>query len=163
MALAGVGVDIVEIARMERILERTPRFAVACSRTRSVPTASLRRVRRRTTPVASPRARPRSRRLAVALRPGVRFDDVSVSTDASGRPRVELRGRVAQVAREKGVLSVAVSLSFTREMAVANAVATTAETAPRVAEQRDPRRELAESFREARSVIDELERVTDGK
>ena len=27
MALAGVGVDIVEIARMERILERTPRFA----------------------------------------------------------------------------------------------------------------------------------------
>ena len=28
---------------------------------------------------------------------------------------------------------------------------------------RDPRRELAESFREARSVIDELERVTDGK
>ena len=28
MALAGVGVDIVEISRMEKILSRTPRFAL---------------------------------------------------------------------------------------------------------------------------------------
>ena len=88
---------------------------------------------------------------------------MSVTADASGRPQVELRGRAAEVAREKGVLSVAISLSFTREMAVANAVATTAQTAPKAETARDPRRELAESFREARSVIDELERVTDGK
>ncbi len=67
MALAGVGVDIVEIARMERILERTPRFArrVFTDEERAYCESTA---RRRTTPVASPRARPRSRRLAAALR-----------------------------------------------------------------------------------------------
>lgn len=48
-------------------------------------------------------------------------------------------------------------------MAVANAVATTAETAPKVDDAHDSRRELAESFKEARSIIDELERVDNGR
>ena len=149
MALAGVGVDIVEIARMERILERTPRFArrVFTDEERAYCESTARPAAHYACRFAAREATLKA--LGCGFAPGVRFDDVSVSTDASGRPRVELRGRVAQVAREKGVLSVAVSLSFTREMAVAK--------------QRDPRRELAESFREARSVIDELERVTDGK
>ena len=145
MALAGVGVDIVEIARMERILERTPRFArrVFTDEERAYCESTARPAAHYACRFAAREATLKA--LGCGFAPGVRFDDVSVTADASGRP------------------SVAVSLSFTREMAVANAVATTAETAPKVAEQRDPRRELAESFREARSVIDELERVTDGK
>ncbi len=163
MALAGVGVDIVEIARMERILERTPRFArrVFTDEERAYCESAARPAAHYACRFAAREATLKA--LGCGFAPGVKFDDVSVSTDSAGRPRVELRGRVAQIAREKGVLAVAISLSFTREMAVANAVATTAETAPKTTEQRDPRRELAESFREARSVIDELERVTDGK
>lgn len=163
MALAGVGVDIVEIARMERILERTPRFArrVFTDEEREYCEATARPAAHYACRFAAREATLKA--LGCGFAPGVRFDDVSVTTDASGRPQVVLRGRAEQVARERGVLSVAISLSFTREMAVANAVATTAETAPKVEEGRDPRRELAESFREARSVIDELERVTDGK
>lgn len=163
MALAGVGVDIVEIARMECILERTPRFAcrVFTDEERAYCESTARPAAHYACRFAAREATLKA--LGCGFAPGVKFDDVSVLTDSAGRPRVELRGRVAQIAREKGVLAVAISLSFTREMAVANAVATTAETAPKTTEQRDPRRELAESFREARSVIDELERVADGK
>jgi holo-[acyl-carrier protein] synthase len=47
-------------------------------------------------------------------------------------------------------------------VAVANAVAMTADVRPRQEEAPDPLKELQASFREARSVIDELERLQDG-
>lgn len=163
MALAGVGVDIVEIARMERILERTPRFVwrVFTQEERSYCEKTAR-------PAAHYACRFAAREAVLkALGCGFsgcgHYDEVSVTKDAAGRPQVKLAGRAAQVARDKGVLAIAISLSITREMAVANAVATTAQTAPKTEEAPDPRRELAESFKEARSIIDELERVSDGE
>ena len=163
MALAGIGVDIVDIARMERVLERTPRFAqrVFTEDERAYCDSTGRPAAHYACRFAAREAVVKA--LGCGFSRGVRFDDVSVAQDASGRPRALLRGRAAEIAAEQGVLDVAISLSFTREMAVANAVATTAETAPKVDEARDPRRELAESFKEARSVIDELERVQDRK
>lgn len=163
MALAGVGVDIVEIARMERILERTPRF------TWRVFTQEERSYCEKTARPAAHYACRFAAREAVLKALGCGFsgcghyDEVSVVSDATGRPQVKLTGRAAQVAHDKGVLAIAISMSITREMAVANAVATTAQTAPKVEEAPDPRRELAESFKEARSIIDELERVSDGE
>lgn len=163
MALAGVGVDMVDIARMERILTRTPRFVdrVFTDEERAYCESTTRPAAHYACRFAAREAVLKA--LGCGFGQGIRYQDVSVSADGRGRPRAELRGRVAEFAHERGVLSVAISLSLTREMAVANAIATTAETAPRVEEARDPRRELAESFKEARSVIDELERVTDGK
>ncbi len=93
---------------------------------------------------------------------GVGFSDVSVTMDAQGRPRALLTGRAAQIAREDGVREVALSLSYTREVAVANAVAVTDEVRPQPDDRPDPERELEASFREARSVLDELERAQDG-
>lgn len=161
MALAGVGVDIVEIARMERILQRTPRFA------RRVFTDEERTYCENTTRPAAHYACRFAAREATLKALGIgfegcgRYDEVSVSVDASGRPQVVLKGAAATAAHEQGVLAIAISLSFTREMAVANAVATTAQTAPKVADVPDPKAELAQSFKEARSIIDELERVVD--
>ena len=50
----------------------------------------------------------------------------------------------------------------TLDTAVANAVAVTDEVRPQPDDKPDPERELAASFREARSVLDELERAQDG-
>lgn len=161
MALAGVGVDIVEIARMERIVERNPRFVsrVFTDEERSYCENTAR-------PAAHYACRFAAREAVLkALGCGFigcgHYDDVSVALDASGRPTAVLKGRAAEAAREQGVLAIALSLSFTRDMAVANAVATTAETAPKLDEAPDPKAELAKSFKEARSIIDELERVVD--
>jgi holo-[acyl-carrier protein] synthase len=54
---------------------------------------------------------------------------------------------------------VALSISYTHDVAVANAVPMTDEVRPRKEERPDPKEELRASFRAARSVIDELERV----
>ena len=62
------------------------------------------------------------------------------------------------MAAERGVQEVAISLSHTREVAVANAVLVTEDVRPKPDERQDPKQELLANFKAARSVLDELER-----
>ena len=64
--------------------------------------------------------------------------------------------------RERGVREIALSISHTRDVAVANALAVTDEVRPAPPERDDAARQLAASFKEARAVLDELERVQEG-
>ena len=90
--------------------------------------------------------------------------DVYVSRDASGRPIAVLSGGALEVAQRLGVQEVAISLSFTGDLAVANAMAITAKDRPKPkAERVSERARIAQSFREARSVLDELERVQEAE
>lgn len=89
---------------------------------------------------------------------GMRFTDVEVARDERGRPVPHLSGRAAEVAKERGVVEMHLSLSFTHTTAVASAVAITEEGRPKPKEQPpDPRAELAASFKEARALLDEVE------
>lgn len=90
---------------------------------------------------------------------GVGLHDVSVATDATGRPRAVLSGRAAKIAAEQGVREIALSISYTRDVAVANAVAVTDEVRPQPDARANAEREMATSFRQARSVLDELDRA----
>ena len=159
MALASVGVDMVEIARMEKVLGRRPNFA------RRVFTKEERvYCDRMARPAQHYAARFAAREavlkaLGTGFSRGIGFSDVSVGRSETGQPLAVLTGRAAEIAAEQGVLEVALSLSYTHEVAVASAVAMTEEVRPRVEEKPDPKEELRASFRAARSVIDELERV----
>lgn len=159
MALAGVGVDILEIARMERALERTPRVAE-----RAFTPEEREYCERAARPAERYAARWAAREavlkaLGTGFSQGIALTDVSVGRDAQGRPTAILAGRAAEAARERGVREVALSLTHTHELAVANAVAVTDAARPRRDETPDPKAHLQASFREARSVIDDLERV----
>lgn len=99
------------------------------------------------------------RALGIAPSDGAGRHDVSVTRGQTGRPEVVLSGKAAEVARRKGVREVALSLSLTHEVAVASAVAMTDDVRPKAEERPDVNDRLRASFREARSVLDELERV----
>lgn len=157
MALASIGVDMLEIARMEKVLERRPSFA------QRVFTQAERTYCDRTARPAQHYAARFAAREAVLKALGTGFSrgiglaDVSVVNNEAGRPEVVLSGRAAEVAKEQGILEVALSLSYTHDVAVASAVAMTDEVRPRQEERPDPKAELRESFRAARSVLDELD------
>ena len=160
MSLAGVGVDMLEIARMQRVMELRPHFLgrvftdderAYCERTARPAEHYAARFAAREAVLKA---------LGTGFSQGIGLSDVSVGRDeASGRPIAILSGRAAEVAHEQGVSEIALSLSFTREVAVANAVAVTDEVRPRQDEHEDASKALAASFKEARSLIDELERV----
>ncbi|WP_070639124.1 holo-ACP synthase [Olsenella sp. HMSC062G07] len=162
MAFAGIGVDMVEIARMARVMERRPSFLdrVFTAEERAYCDGSARPAHHYAARFAAREAVLKA--LGVGFSEGVGLADVSVARGESGRPSCVLNGRAAQIARERGVQEVELSLSFTRELAVANALAVTQDVRPRQDERPTPREELARSFKRARSVIDELDRLQDG-
>ncbi|MDP8977485.1 MAG: holo-ACP synthase [Actinomycetota bacterium] len=123
-ALLGVGVDAVEIDRMRSALGRTQglaeRLFTPGERTLS----------------ASPRGHLRPGNLAgrfaakeavaKALGTGVRgfgFRDIEVLNDAAGKPYVRLHAGAAHAADRLGVARVEVSITTSRALAIANAVA----------------------------------------
>ncbi|MBQ9058292.1 MAG: holo-ACP synthase [Atopobiaceae bacterium] len=158
MDTARTGIDIVEIARMEGILARTPRFRerVFTKEERTYCDASARPATHYACRFAAREAVLKC--LGCGFSQGVGLTDVSVVHDASGRPRAKLQGRAAEIAAEQGILEVAISLSFTGSVAIANAVAVTEAVKPHKDETPNPEAELAASFKEARSIMDELER-----
>ena len=62
---------------------------------------------------------------------GMRFTDVEVIRESSGRPVPRLSGKAAERAAELGVVEMHLSLSFTHSTAVASAVAITEDSRPR--------------------------------
>ena len=159
MALAGIGVDMLEIARMQHARDERPYFI------RRLFTEDERMYCEHTARPAEHYAGRFAAREAVLKALGLGFGngvgigDVSVVPDDSGRPHALLAGRAAEVACEQGVREVALSISHTHDVAVANAVAVTDVVRPKPDEKEDAAKALAVSFKEARSVIDELERV----
>ena len=152
----GLGVDLVEIERMKRILNRTKSFS------KRVYTTGEREYCEST---AQPHVHYATRFAAKeavlkALGTGFAFGiapaDVEVQRNQYGRPIVQLHRKAAEIATKQGVREIPISLSYTHDEAVACAMAITAESV-RVAEERiDPMEELAKQFKEARSLLDDL-------
>ena len=162
MAVTGLGVDIVEIDRMRAALERTPRMR---ERLFSAEERAYCDARRKPEIHYAMRFAAKEavlKALGTGFA-GMRFTDVEVARDDRGRPVPRLSGRAAEVAEERGIIEMHLSLSFTHSTAVASAVAITAEGRPQPKEvPRDPMAELAASFKEARALLDEVEDADEG-
>lgn len=159
MATAGIGVNILDIERVERTLARRPYMA------RRVLTDDERRYCESRPRPAAHYATHFAARGAVATALGATCADglwmrnVTVEHDGEGTAHAVLAGRAEALAQAAGVIEIALSLSFTHDVAVANAVAVTEELRPRVEPKQDRAEELRATFRRARTVIDELERL----
>lgn len=154
--IRGLGVDIVEIDRMRAALARHPRM-----RERVFSDAERAYCDARNKPEIHYAMRFAAKEavlkaLGTGFR-GMRFRDVEVMRDEHGRPVPHLYGRAAQVAQERGVVELHLSLSFTHTTAVASAVAITDAHRPRPKEvPADPMAALAASFKEARAMLDDV-------
>lgn len=124
------GVDLIEIARVERMLERYgERFLE-----RVFTPAEILYCRGRPAELAARFAAKEavSKALGVGVRmiarDGILWKDVEVIGDARGKPFIHLYGRAAERAGELGLTEWAISLSHTREHAIAFVVAQAART-----------------------------------
>ena len=158
MAEAGIGVDIVEISRMKSILEKTPAFArrVFTDEERAYCDASSRPAAHYASRFASREAVLKA--LGTGFSQGVGRKDVSVTRDKLGKPKALLSGRALEIAQELGVVEVALSITLTGDLA--NAIAITEDARPKPKEEKVSTKErVAQTFKEARSVLDELEQL----
>ena len=153
----GLGVDIVEIARMKAILSRSPKFAekvfsederAYCDKT-SAPEAHY------ATRFAAKEAVLKA--LGTGFSRGIRPRDIEVRRTSKGRPYAVLRGRAKEVAAELGVRELPISLSYTHTEAVACAMAITDDSVRAAEERIDPMAELAQQFKDARAMLDDID------
>jgi holo-[acyl-carrier protein] synthase len=113
---AGVGIDLIEIERVERALERRPRLAQ-----RLFTHAEIAYAEERARPARHLAARFAAKEAVIkALGTGVPPSQIEI--EAGAPPRVRLSGAAAQVARERGA-ELSVSLTHSREAAAAVAIA----------------------------------------
>ena len=113
--IVGIGVDLVDIARLEQALRRTPALAARLftEGERGAPPASL----------AACFAAKEAVAKALGAPAGLRWADVEVGHDPAGRPALTVRGTVADAARRLGVRRWHVSLTHDGGVSVAFVVA----------------------------------------
>jgi holo-[acyl-carrier protein] synthase len=123
--MLSTGVDLIEVARVERAIERHgARFLERVFTPEEVAYA-----RRRPAELAARFAAKEAvaKALGVGMRmiaaDGIGWQDAEVLGDGRGKPLVHLRGRAAERAEELGLTEWAVSLSHTKEHAIAFVVA----------------------------------------
>ena len=116
--MTGVGIDLIEIERLERALERRPRLA-----RRLFTEAELESVRPRLRPGRHLAARFAAKEAAIkALGAALAAREIEVESGAREAPRLRLHGRAADLAADRG-LELQLSLTHSQEMAAAVVVA----------------------------------------
>jgi holo-[acyl-carrier protein] synthase len=122
VTVVGIGVDLVDIERFRRSLERTPSM-----RTRLFTEVELAYVEPQVDPVPSLAARFAAREAVMkALGVGLGafgFHDVWVVRAESGRPSLAVSGRAAELAADAGVAVWHLSLTHSDLMAAAYVIA----------------------------------------
>jgi holo-[acyl-carrier protein] synthase len=113
---SAVGIDLIEIERVERALERRPRLA-----DRLFTAAELAYASGRSRPGRHLAARFAAKEAVIkALGQGVPPKEIEIESERGKPPRVRLHGRAAEVA---GETPIAISLTHSRESAAAVAIA----------------------------------------
>ena len=124
MQIIGHGIDIVETARIRRMLGEHPeRFLARCFTPAEQAYADS-RPKRRDEHLAGRFASKEAilKVLGTGWSGGIAWTDAEVVREASGKPTVRLSGRAAEVAAELGITSWWLSISHTDTHAVASAI-----------------------------------------
>lgn len=117
-----IGIDIVDIARLRKVISRTPRFLervftdqeIAYCYRKKDPYPSL---------AARFAAREALRKLDRCFIKGLNFHDSEVVVDGEGKPRLVLHEIALHKARDADIADFALSLSHSREQAIAVIIA----------------------------------------
>ena len=115
MAIAGIGIDIVDLARFERAVSRTPtlRVRLFAESERDLPLRSL----------AGRFAAKEALMKALGDATGVTWHDMAVVSDAEGNPSMVLSGAAAAIAERRGITDIHLSISHDAGVAIAQVIA----------------------------------------
>lgn len=118
-----IGIDIVDIDRIKEVADRTPRFLQ-----RVFTPGELAYCLGKKNPYPSLAARFAAKEALRKLHPyfvkGVKFQEVEVKNAEDGRPEIILHGNALLLQEKAGIESIALSLSHSRNQAVAALIAT---------------------------------------
>jgi holo-[acyl-carrier protein] synthase len=124
MAIVGHGVDIIEVDRIGRMIADHPgRFILRTFTDREVAFVERRKKRQAEVYAGLFAAKEAVMKvLGTGMRRGVAFRDIEVLHHPSGEPYVELHHRTAEVARERGIARIWITITHIERLATASAI-----------------------------------------
>jgi holo-[acyl-carrier protein] synthase len=125
MAIVGHGVDIIEVDRIERMIAEHADHFLRRTFTEGEIAFAARRRKRQAEVYAGLFAAKEAvmKALGTGMRRGVAFRDIEVLHLPSGEPYVVLHNRSAEVARERGIARLWISITHIERLATASAIA----------------------------------------
>ena len=121
--IAGVGVDIVEIARMERAVTRTESFAARVFTPKEIAYCGTGKLCFQRFAARFAVKEAVSKALGITWSDAIPWTDAEVDMEPSGKPFVRMTGRAADRMAKLGVTSIHISITHSGGYAVAMAVA----------------------------------------
>jgi len=124
MSVVMHGIDLVELGRIERMLNRHGERFLQRVYTQSERHYSASK-RRRVEKLAGRFAAKESilKLVGTGWRGKINWTDIEIINNELGRPEVSLSGEVARLARQMGITQISVSITHTSDFAIASAVA----------------------------------------
>lgn len=116
------GVDLVPVARMDRLIREQPDILTRVFTERELAYCAGRRQRAEHLAARFAAKEAVLKAFGTGLGQNMAWTDVEVVKDLTGRPEARLHGEIAALARRLGVQSLDISLSHTTELAIAQAV-----------------------------------------
>jgi len=124
MRIVGHGIDLVEIARIERLLTDHPdRFPARCFTPAELALAGDDKGRAEHLAGRFAAKEAILKALGTGLSQGIEWTDIEVARADSGAPEVRLRGHALAIADRLGIRSWFVSISHAGALAMASAIA----------------------------------------
>ncbi|MHC5178955.1 MAG: holo-ACP synthase [Planctomycetota bacterium] len=124
MKIIAHGIDLVDFERIEEMLEKHPqRFAkrVYTPAEMADADAQVRRIEKLAGRFAAKEAV--MKLIGTGWRDGIAWTDIEVVNNSLGQPVVNISGRVKELADEKGIEQITLSITHTANFAIASAVA----------------------------------------
>jgi holo-[acyl-carrier protein] synthase len=121
--LIGTGVDLIEVERIARSIERFgARFLQRIFTDQEIAYCSSRRASAESFAARFAAKEAGAKALGTGISKGVTWNEFQVGRQPGGRPVLELRGRAGLLATELGVRTISLSLTHTSNLAVAMVV-----------------------------------------
>jgi len=120
--IVGIGLDLLDVARMERELRAGNGLEGQLFTPREIEYCEAKRHPARHFAARFAAKEALFKALAIDAREGLRWREVEVVSGASGDPAIRLYGKTNELAAQRGVDAIHLTLTHTRELAAANVV-----------------------------------------
>ncbi|MCD5414665.1 MAG: holo-ACP synthase [Clostridiales bacterium] len=120
--IEGIGIDIVEVNRIKKAIEKNKRFLDRLFTEREILLFSGKGYRFTTVAGTFAAKEAVLKALGTGLR-GIKWKDIEVLNDEIGKPYIELHNNARNLAYRKGISEILITISHTRYNAVAQAIA----------------------------------------
>ncbi len=117
--IKGIGTDIIDIPRVTRLLEKDDGFKNKIFAVEEIEYSEPKASKSMNYAARFAAKEAFFKAMGTGWRYGMKWTDVVVLNNEEGKPDLELRGKALELFREKGFIKVNLSLSHTKEYAVA--------------------------------------------